>query len=228
MSQISFGEVMAQMDWERLLWMVVSVIPALLCITIHEVSHGLAALALGDRTAKMQKRLSLNPLRHIDVTCLLMLIVIQFGWARPVPVNMSNFRNPRLGMAFTALAGPLSNFILAIIVLFLRGLLTPAAYNVEWGETALSIADMTACMSIGLGIFNLMPIPPLDGSKLLFAILPEKAYYTVLRYEDFGYILIIIIAFTDVFSTQISAALGYVFERFFVVAQAGAKLAMML
>lgn len=228
MPQISFGEVMAQMDWERLLWMVVSVIPALLCITIHEVSHGLAALALGDRTAETQKRLSLNPLRHVDVMGLLMLVVFKIGWARPVPVNMMNFRNPRLGMALTALAGPVSNFLLAIIILFLRGLLTPAALSLSWGQTALSIADATAYMSVGLGVFNLIPIPPMDGSKLLFAILPERAYFAILRYEKYGMILIVLLVFSNVFDSPLAAAFDYVFERFFVVAQAGAKLAMML
>lgn len=219
---------MAQMDWERLLWMVVSVIPALLCITIHEMSHGLAALALGDRTAETQKRLSLNPLRHVDVMGLLMLVVFKIGWARPVPVNMMNFRNPRLGMALTALAGPVSNFILAILILFLRGLLTPAALSLSWGQTALSIADATAYMSVGLGVFNLIPIPPMDGSKLLFAILPERAYFAILRYEKYGMILIVLLVFSNVFDSPLAAAFDYVFERFFVVAQAGAKLAMML
>lgn len=228
MPQISFSEVMAQMDWERLLWMVVSVIPALLCITIHEMSHGLAALALGDRTAETQKRLSLNPLRHVDVMGLLMLVVFKIGWARPVPVNMMNFRNPRLGMALTALAGPVSNFILAILILFLRGLLTPAALSLSWGQTALSIADATAYMSVGLGVFNLIPIPPMDGSKLLFAILPERAYFAILRYEKYGMILIVLLVFSNVFDSPLAAAFDYVFERFFVVAQAGAKLAMML
>ncbi len=228
MPQISFGEVMAQMDWERLLWMVVSVIPALLCITIHEVSHGLAALALGDRTAETQKRLSLNPLRHVDVMGLLMLIVFKIGWARPVPVNMMNFRNPRLGMALTALAGPVSNFLFAILILFLRGLLTPAALSLSWGQTALSIADATAYMSVGLGVFNLIPIPPMDGSKLLFAILPERAYFAILRYEKYGMILIVLLVFSNVFDSPLAVAFDYVFERFFVVAQAGAKLAMML
>jgi Zn-dependent protease len=131
-------------------------------------------------------------------------------------------------MALTALAGPVSNFLLALLILFIRGLLTPAALGVSWGQTALSIADTAAYMSVGLGVFNLIPIPPMDGSKLLFAILPERAYFAILRYEKYGMILIVLLVFSNVFDSPLSAAFDYVFERFFVVAQAGAKLAMML
>ena len=106
------------LDWSYLLNIVLSVVPALLCITFHEVSHGCVAYRLGDPTAKNAGRLTLNPLKHIDMMGLLMMVVFKFGWAKPVPVNMMRFRNPKRGMALTALAGPVSNVLLALVFLF--------------------------------------------------------------------------------------------------------------
>ena len=120
------------LDWSYLLNIVLSVVPALLCITFHEVSHGWVAYRLGDPTAKDAGRLTLNPLKHIDMMGLLMMVVFKFGWAKPVPVNMMRFRNPKRGMALTALAGPASNVLLALVFLFLYGLLYRALYSVQF------------------------------------------------------------------------------------------------
>ena len=120
------------LDWSYLLNIVLSVVPALLCITFHEVSHGWVAYRLGDPTAKDAGRLTLNPLKHIDMMGLLMMVVFKFGWAKPVPVNMMRFRNPKRGMALTALAGPVSNVLLALVFLFLYGLLYRALYSVQF------------------------------------------------------------------------------------------------
>ena len=103
------------LDWSALTDILISVIPALLCITFHELCHGLVAYKLGDNTAKDAGRLTLNPIKHIDIMGLLMIIVFKFGWAKPVPVNMNNFKKPKSGMAITALAGPVSNIFLSII-----------------------------------------------------------------------------------------------------------------
>ena len=120
------------LDWSYLLNIVLSVVPSLLCITFHEVSHGYVAYRLGDTTAKDAGRLTLNPLKHIDPMGLLMMVVFKFGWAKPVPVNMMRFRSPKRGMALTALAGPVSNVLLALVFLFLYGLLYRALYSVQF------------------------------------------------------------------------------------------------
>ena len=145
------------LDWSYLLNIVLSVVPSLLCITFHEVSHGYVAYRLGDTTAKDAGRLTLNPLKHIDPMGLLMMIVFKFGWAKPVPVNMMRFRNPKRGMALTALAGPVSNVLLALVFLFLYGLLYRALYSVQF---LLDMIWLTAYISLALAIFNIIPVSP--------------------------------------------------------------------
>ena len=142
-----------------------------LCLTIHETCHGLAAYALGDPTAKRAHRLSLNPLRHIDWLGLIMMVVAGFGWAKPVPVDPRYFKKPKQGMAITALAGPVSNFLLALVLLLIaRGMYLRALVTGQLSETWFSFLLNTASLSVGLGLFNLVPIPPLDGSKVLAVI----------------------------------------------------------
>lgn len=174
----------------------------LLCLSVHEACHGLAAYAMGDRTALDQGRLSLNPLAHLDPIGFFCMVLFGFGWARPVPVNISNFKNRRAGMAITSLAGPLSNFILAFIMFALYLLMGKALIGNQifalgpigpaWllsmlmsGELALggvqvfllvvmTFLGYTAIFSTGLGVFNLIPIYPLDGSRILNALMPYK------------------------------------------------------
>ena len=121
-----------QLQFDGVWQTAVLVAASLLCITFHEVSHGWVAYRLGDPTAKDAGRLTLNPLKHIDMMGLLMMVVFKFGWAKPVPVNMMRFRNPKRGMALTALAGPVSNVLLALVFLFLYGLLYRALYSVQF------------------------------------------------------------------------------------------------
>ncbi|MBR6312572.1 MAG: site-2 protease family protein, partial [Oscillospiraceae bacterium] len=154
---LSFGQVIKNLDWSYLVKLLLSIIPALICISFHEMCHGLASYALGDKTAKTQGRISMNPLRHIDPIGLLMLVIFKFGWARPVSVDMRYFRHPKRDMAITALAGPVSNFVLAVFVLFLRGVLTFWLYERSWGRTVIELLDVTAYLSVGLGIFNFIP-----------------------------------------------------------------------
>ena len=137
----------------------VQLLAVLFCLTVHETCHGLAALALGDPTAKRQHRLSLNPLRHIDWFGLLMMLVAGFGWARPVPVNPNYFKKPRQGMALTALAGPASNLLLALLLLIPARLIYTYAHYSVFNQTALDFLTSTAALSIGLGLFNLMRFP---------------------------------------------------------------------
>ena len=178
------------LDWAFLIQMLLSVIPILICLTIHELAHGLTAYALGDDTAKQMGRLTLNPLRHIDPMGFIMLLVVRFGWAKPVPVNMRNFQNPKFGMAITALAGPMSNFLLAALILFFQVPLSALAMGSEIGWHMASMLRLTAMISIFLGLFNLLPIPPLDGSKILFSVLEDTRYHWLMRYEHYGMFLL--------------------------------------
>lgn len=209
------------LDWSIWLDVLMSIIPALLCITFHELSHGLVAYRLGDDTAKQAGRLTLNPLKHIDIMGLIMMAVFHFGWAKPVPVNMMNFKNPRRGMALTALAGPCSNLILAIFFLFIYGLLFRAVPDI-----VLELIYTTAYLSIALGIFNLIPVPPLDGSKILFSALSDEWYFKLMRYERYGMIIMVVLIATGILGTPLSRAVSYVFGGLFnVIAQAGFDLA---
>ena len=181
--------------------MLLAVIPALVCITFHEVSHGFVAYKLGDNTAKDAGRLTLNPIKHIDIFGLLMMVVFKFGWAKPVPINMNNFKNPKGGMAITALAGPVSNVLLAAVVLLIYGLLyTPLAAAGTFGSVVSEMLVTTAYLSCALAVFNIIPISPLDGSKVLFSFLPEKAYYTLMRYEMIGMVVLLFIVWSGAFS----------------------------
>ena len=181
-----------------------------LCLTIHETCHGLAALVLGDPTAKNQHRLSLNPLRHIDWFGLALMFVAGFGWAKPVPVNPGYFRRPKQGMAITALAGPVSNLVLALVALVaMRGLSTvlPAT---DWALILLAALNLTSQLSVGLGVFNLIPIPPLDGSKVLAAFLPDRQYIALMRYERYGILVLLVLSFLNVGSLSIARAVNAV------------------
>ena len=204
----------AALDFGSLLSMVTRLAAVLLCLTVHESCHGLAAYALGDPTARREHRLSLNPLRHIDWFGLLMMFVAGFGWAKPVPVNPNYFKKPKQGMALTAVAGPVSNFLLALLMLLAARIFCDVAAYSEANQRILDFLLMVALLSIGLGLFNLLPIPPLDGSKVLFAVLPDGAYNQLMRYERYGMLLLFALVFFDVGSSAFSAAIEWVFELF--------------
>ncbi len=183
-----------------------------LCLTVHETCHGLAAYALGDPTAKRAHRLSLNPLRHIDWPALIMMAAAGFGWAKPVPVNPDYFKKPKQGMALTALAGPVSNFLLAIVLLlmaravYVRAMLT-GSFSTTWFGFLLS----TASLSVGLGLFNLVPIPPLDGSKVAAVLLPDRAYDWLMRYERFGILVLLAVISVGIGSNALDGAIRWAF-----------------
>ncbi len=213
-------------DFSYILSIIMGLIPSLLCITLHEISHGLAAYALGDNTAKNEGRLSLNPIKHLDPMGLLMMLVFRVGWAKPVPVQMYNFKNPKAGMAVTALAGPLSNAVISIVFLFLFGVLYIPLYESTIGQYILEMIKLTAYMSIGLGLFNLLPVPPLDGSKVLFSCLSNERYYKLMRYEKYGSILMILLVASGALGKPLSAAISYVYNALTVFADLGIKLAL--
>ena len=200
------------LDWSYLLNIVLSVVPSLLCITFHEVSHGYVAYRLGDTTAKDAGRLTLNPLKHIDPMGLLMMVVFKLGWAKPVPVDMRYFKKPKQGMAITALAGPVSNLLLAMLLL-LGARITIAHYvDTAFCSGLLNFLAMTAYMSVGLGLFNLIPISPLDGSKVLFAFLPDRAYMTLMRYEKYGMAVLFVLVWLGVGNNILSEGIYRVYE----------------
>ena len=214
----SFSDLAQHKDWAGLLDLLVTVAAVLLCLTVHETCHGLAAYALGDPTAKCQHRLSLNPLRHLDLVGTLMMLVAGFGWAKPVPVDMRYFKHPKSGMAVTALAGPLSNLALAYLALLIRALLLAVYQNFAIGNSAeallgvVNFCGTVAVLSIGLGIFNLIPFPPLDGSKVLAIFLPDRAYYTLMRYEFWGTLLLMLLLWSGLLDIPLSAARSWVLD----------------
>ena len=202
------------LDFSAILSALMRLIAVFLCLTVHETCHGLAALALGDPTAKSMHRLSLNPLHHIDWVGLACMLVLGFGWAKPVPVDMRYFKHPKTGMAVTALAGPVSNLLLAYAALTLRAALIGAYYTggPEGLGTAIDFLAMTAVLSVGLGLFNLIPFPPLDGSKVVEGFLPDRIYYGILRYERWGMLLLMAILWTGVLSTPLAIARDWVLD----------------
>jgi len=202
-------------------------VPALICITVHELAHGYTAYRLGDDTAKKMGRLTLNPIKHIDIVGLVMILLVRFGWAKPVPVNMNNFKHPKAYMAVTAIAGPLANLILAVIVMFIFLIISPyeninaffVAYILDDAPIALIILFLMAQLNVMLAIFNLLPIPPLDGSKVLFSLLPDNIYNKLMKYERYGMVLLLLLVFSgrflsvDVFGILIRQPATFIFMR---------------
>lgn len=210
---MSFSQWVSQLDFTYVIQLGLSALASILCITVHESAHGLVALWMGDPTAKRMGRISLNPFKHVDLVGLVMLAVAHVGWAKPVPVDSRHFKKPKLGMVLTALAGPLSNFLLAFITgfafvlfYFLSGF---GNANVFLNNLCLFFLLCTQ-ITCGLGVFNLIPIPPLDGSKVLYAILPEKLYFKLLRYERYGMLLLIALVAFGAFQGFLSQAVGAV------------------
>ncbi len=195
----------------------IMLVPALLAVTIHEVSHGYIAERMGDPTARLLGRLTFNPIKHLDPVGTLALLFFGFGWAKPVPVNFGNMQSPKKGMVFVALAGPASNFLLATIFAFvLRGLLlVPEAFVA--GDGAMFIEPIRLMAAFGLyinvilAVFNLIPIPPLDGGMVMTGLLPPKQAAVLAKIEPFGFILLIfVIFFTDVWRLFLAPIIFYI------------------
>ncbi len=178
--------------------LIISAVATLLALSLHEFSHALMANKLGDPTAKSLGRLSVNPLNHLDPFGTLCMIFFHFGWAKPVPINARNFKKPRRDFALTALAGPAANIITGFIVAFIylvcanlfkytgNGFLDNLMHN------TLVFLYTLHFINIGLGVFNLLPIPPFDGSRLVNVILPPKTYFKIMKYERYIYIGVLV------------------------------------
>lgn len=204
----AFRAWLAQLQFDGAWQTAVLVAASLLCITFHETCHGLAAYRLGDNTAKRMGRLSLNPLKHVDLMGLIMMALFRFGWAKPVPVDMRNFKNPKAGMALTALAGPVSNVVLAYAAVVLCNFVMFLADRLGSTWLLLALAQFfvyVEIISAGLAVFNVFPIPPLDGSKVLFALLSDRAYDRLMRYEKYGMGLLMALLVTGAIDRPLGA-----------------------
>lgn len=180
----------------QMLYYLLTIPAVLLALMIHEVSHGLMADRLGDPTARSMGRLSLNPLHHLDPFGTLCMLLFHFGWAKPVPIDPRYFRNPKRDMALTALAGPISNILIAFFCvpcyLLFEKLYASLAIAGVASEFVLRLVSYTWLffvilhqVNLGLAIFNLIPLPPLDGSRVLYAVLPSRYYFGMMRYEKY-------------------------------------------
>lgn len=173
-----------------------------LTMPIHEFAHAFVAVKLGDDTPKWQGRLSLNPFRHIDYIGALMIILFGFGYAKPVQINSRNFKHPKSGMALCAVAGPAANLIVAFIFLVAFNLL--AMLRGDFVGYLVIMCYYIAIINIQLAVFNLLPIPPLDGSKILAVILPNRLYYKLMSYERYMIIILMILLYIGVLSTPMN------------------------
>lgn len=191
----------------------------LIALSVHECAHGYAAYKMGDPTAKAFGRLTLNPIKHLDLFGTISMLLFGFGWAKPVPVNARRFDNPKKGMAMTALAGPLSNVLLSIIgaILFLSTeailqkfphLMGQSEFSFNLWYLLLLFFLMFHIMNLSLAIFNLLPIPPLDGSRLAFVFLPDRLYFDFMKYEQIIQAILMVALFTGLLDTPLSYAIN--------------------
>jgi Zn-dependent protease len=197
---------------DTLYWIIFAIPSILIASTIHEYAHGLIAYKLGDLTAKVNGRLTLNPLAHIDPIGALAMVFFKFGWSKPVPINENNFEHREIGSALTALAGPVSNFLTAgLTALIYKILQLQGSGPIEF------LLYVFIVINLSLGIFNLIPIPPLDGHKIVRAILPKKLRYYWEKLENFSFIFILLLLLPfspigDITTSLISNTLSFLLK----------------
>lgn len=180
------------MSFPSLLDLILTALAVIPSLCVHEYAHGYVSYMLGDPTPKTDGRLSLNPLHHLDPIGTLFLIIFKFGWAKPVMVNPGYYEKPKQGMALVALAGPMSNFLLALLCLIATSVIAKTSGgHVGAGMYYMyQFLSITAIVNVGLGVFNLIPLPPLDGSKVIGMFLPDSLYFKYMRFEQYGFILL--------------------------------------
>lgn len=194
----------------NILNLLLSIPAVLIAITFHEYSHGWMAYKLGDPTPKLYGRLTLNPLAHLDLIGTIMLLIFRFGWAKPVPINPYNFSNYKRDTVLVSLAGPITNFLLALLFSLMARILAPL-YIFPLNVFLFS----GIYVNIALAIFNLIPIPPLDGSRLLLLFLPDRYMYVMGFLEQYGFVLIaMLIVFTDFVGAVVSPIVNWLFNIF--------------
>jgi len=190
----------------------------LIALSVHEVSHGFIAYKLGDPTARNMGRLTLNPIKHLDPIGALCMLIAGFGWAKPVPINTRYFKKPRRDMALSALAGPMSNFLLAFIGVILEAVFAkiftsapPTSERMLYVyQITLLFFNMFISLNIGLGLFNLIPCPPLDGSRIFYVFLPPKYYFGVMKYERYISLAIFVALYAGILTIPLGYARNFI------------------
>lgn len=191
-------------------------LPALLfCLSVHEFAHAYTAYKLGDRTQKAMGRLTLNPFSHIDIAGFICIALFGFGWGKPVMIDDRNFKNKAAGNALTAFAGPFSNIIMAILftiilkVLLITGVILPTI-NSMVGSIILNMLILTIQFNVVFAIFNLIPIPPFDGSRILYFFLPAKGREYMYKIEQYSFVIVLVILVTGIGSKLVSPIVNFV------------------
>ncbi len=179
----------------------ISLLVLFTCIPVHECAHALVADKLGDPTPRNQGRITLNPFAHLTLWGSIMLVFVGFGWGKPVSVNPNNFKHPKRDMALTALAGPASNLLLAFLAMIVYKVVLFTVYyssDLSLSYYLTVVFYLVVVLNISLAVFNFIPIPPLDGAKIFGAVIPEKIYFSIMRYEQFIIVAVLVLIYTGI------------------------------
>lgn len=191
---------------EKILDYLIKALVLFTAVPVHECAHAWVAEKMGDDTGRKQGRITLNPFAHLTLWGSLMMILVGFGWGKPVSVDSRNFKNPKKGMVLTALAGPASNFIMAFLSMIVYKVLAFLSFAKDSStlDMLATVFVYITLINISLAVFNFLPIPPLDGSKIFNAILPDKWYFTIMRYENFIFIALIVLVYSGLLDAPLS------------------------